>query len=159
MSKISQPPLCKPVGKNQIICIDSSANDINPQDLQPMGSICMESSNDILQFELRTIYCYVLMIVFIVIGQSQTANLVREGGGDTNPCCVLVSFVLVIFIVYWAFYPNMAGHGQRTFLKLKIGFQRDFIYNHYWPADFIQKYYQNLFCLFKGKPRCFVPDL
>lgn len=60
----------------------------------------MESSNDILQFELRTIYCYVLMIVFIVIGQSQTANLVREGGGDTNPCCVLVSFVLVIFIVY-----------------------------------------------------------
>ena len=61
----------------------------------------MVSSIDILQFELCfTIQCCVLVIVFIVIGQSQTADLVREGDGDTNPCCVLVSFVLVIFIVY-----------------------------------------------------------
>ena len=141
---ISQPLICKPVGKNQIICIESPANDINPQDLQPMGNNSTESSNDTLQFELCSIHCCVLTIVFIVIGQSQTADLVREGDGDTNPCCVLVSFVLVIFIVYWAFYPNMAGRGHRTFLKLKIGFQRDFIYNHYWPADFIQKYLSKL---------------
>ena len=29
------------------------------------------------------------------------------------------------------FIQTWPGHGHRTFLKLKIGFQRDFIYNHY----------------------------
>ena len=63
------------------------------------------------------------MIVFHCNWSSQTAALDREGDGDTNPCCVLVSFVLVIFIVYWAFYPNMAGMAREHFSNWKLVFR------------------------------------
>ena len=53
----------------------------------------MESSNDIVQLELYSIHCGVLMIVFIVIGQSESAALVREGK---------VMVVIEIPAVFWS---------------------------------------------------------